>query len=119
MQDAVPTPKTESSIDDEFLSSEVPDTKATTVAPTPVAELDESEKESLVFLFRSCFEYNWKVFQPDCEFDVVLVVDRSQSVDEDYQKELKTAGQVIEIAPKKDYDEGKIRVGVTSFARVR
>ncbi|CAJ0960452.1 unnamed protein product, partial [Mesorhabditis belari] len=54
--------------------------------------------------------------EANCDLDVVLVVDRSQSVESDYQKELKTAQDVVALASNSAFNEGKVRVGVTSFA---
>ncbi|CAJ0567652.1 unnamed protein product, partial [Mesorhabditis spiculigera] len=53
----------------------------------------------------------------NCNLDIILVVDRSQSVETDYQKELKTATDVVGLASKSAYETGQVRVGVTSFAR--
>ncbi|CAJ0584434.1 unnamed protein product, partial [Mesorhabditis spiculigera] len=58
-----------------------------------------------------------RCIEKNCNLDIILVVDRSQSVETDYQKELKTATDVVGLASKSAYETGQVRVGVTSFAR--
>ncbi|KHJ91288.1 von Willebrand factor type A domain protein [Oesophagostomum dentatum] len=52
-----------------------------------------------------------------CDVDLLLIIDRSESVEEAYKKEIGLAIRSVELFPLKDFNTGRIRVGAVSFAK--
>ncbi|KJH51066.1 von Willebrand factor type A domain protein [Dictyocaulus viviparus] len=52
-----------------------------------------------------------------CDLDIVFIIDRSQSVEGDFDKEIKLAIESVKLFPTKEYSSGRIRLGAVSFAQ--
>ncbi|VDL65009.1 unnamed protein product, partial [Nippostrongylus brasiliensis] len=52
-----------------------------------------------------------------CPVDIILMVDRSQSVVDDFRKEVELAIRSVELFSPSQYSSGRIRVGAVSFAK--
>ncbi|KAK6728629.1 hypothetical protein RB195_005961 [Necator americanus] len=52
-----------------------------------------------------------------CDIDLILIIDRSESVEEDFRRELALATRSVELFALKDFASGRIRVGAVSFAK--
>ncbi|PAV91224.1 hypothetical protein WR25_09194 isoform B [Diploscapter pachys] len=84
-------------------------------------EKADREKQQLVTTTTSKPEFGRegslaKDWNGSCEVDLVLIIDRSQSVEEEFEREVITAKRVIEQFPRSLYANGTIRVGIVSFA---
>ncbi|KAK5980886.1 hypothetical protein GCK32_011000 [Trichostrongylus colubriformis] len=51
-----------------------------------------------------------------CEVDIVLIIDRSESVEGDFKKEIELTTGSLQLFPVSEFASGRIRVGAVSFA---
>ncbi|XGW19135.1 hypothetical protein V3C99_003170 [Haemonchus contortus] len=52
-----------------------------------------------------------------CEVDLILIIDRSESVEGDFKKEIELAVRSLELFPAGEFASGRVRVGAVSFAK--
>lgn len=53
-----------------------------------------------------------------CDIDLIMILDRSTSVEGDFDKEITVATKVVDLFSDGDYSTSKVRIGAVSFARV-
>ncbi|VDL75030.1 unnamed protein product, partial [Nippostrongylus brasiliensis] len=96
---------------------------ASTVEPSDGAEGSEEEFEDEISELDTSGQPNRAARLKDiakassCPVDIILMVDRSQSVVDDFRKEVELAIRSVELFSPSQYSSGRIRVGAVSFAK--